>query len=377
MKIVAFSDLHVHPHKFGDVIGEDGRSRRLQDCIDVLEWTANLANDVGAPLRLFCGDLFHVRGKLTPSALNPVVEHFSMMSKVDGPATLMIPGNHDMESRSAEVLVDGELEKRGEHALDAIGAIHGVGVLNGHGFRVHTIPAEGDMVHKTIGIGWVSYDPSVDEIKRRIKKVAAQRRNSLFTGPTVFMLHHGVDGALAGVPECGLAAKHLPYEDFDFVLCGDYHNHKELVPGKAWMIGAPLQHNFGDTGQRRGVLVLDTDTKTAEFVENTAAPKFLHWDDGPFSMMPAVADNFVCVRADTQERLDAMRDEAAAAGARAVMRDLVKDWKAVGGRAEMMLGMSTSQMFRSWIGKQVLDPDIAVDQLVALNDDLLSEAGVS
>lgn len=364
MKTVAFSDLHVHPFSFGGSIDPaTNRHNRVEHGLEVLRQTAAAAVDVGAKIRFFAGDLFHERGKLKPSVLNPVVDHFREKAGKVSFLDIFMPGNHDEEARSD-----------GEHALDVLRGIEGVKVLDGHGYEVISLD------DGALGIGWVCHTPNVADLKDRVQQVAAQARLSAVPMQRkVFMVHHGVDGALDGVPFSGFGPADLPTDDFGLVLCGDYHNHKELVPKKAWMIGAPIQHNFGDAGQPRGFMVIDHDINDYELRPVHGVPLFktITIKDGvlPAVDWPSMAGNFVRVRSDDEKALDAHEAQAIAAGALAVQREFVKDWKAID-RADVTLTMTTGQMFNTWLD----DQDVGLldkDEIKALNTEILREAGVA
>jgi DNA repair exonuclease SbcCD nuclease subunit len=366
-QIIIYTDLHCHPYPFGASINEEtGRNSRLQDCLDVLDWTANIVHDRGADARLFIGDMFHIRGRLAPSVINPISDHFETVHHrgwwqpfID----FLIPGNHDHEHRV-----------KGEHALHSLRG-DGVWVRDGHGYEV--INDGGKL--RGLGIGWVAYEPSVVELKAKVKQVAAEARLQEGVERKILLIHHGVDGSMPNIPDCGFGPADLPIDTFDWVFCGDYHNHKELIPGRAWMVGAPLQHTFGDVGQTRGCVVLDTATGTVEFIENSAAPRFVTVDlvDGKMKVMGAkdVKGNFVRVRADDQKALEKLAAKITDMGARAVQTELVRDWKQVT-RADVTLSMTTSQMFRTWLQGQ--EPGgLDLDELAKLNDEILAEAGVA
>ena len=353
MRAIAFSDLHAHPHRFGGVIAEDGRHSRLSDCLRVLDQTREAANNYRASVRLFCGDMFHVRGKLTPSVINPVIEHFQRGGNTF--RDFILVGNHDMENRES-----------GEHAVRMLSPY--ATILEDYGFQRSEVNGE------LVDIGWVAYAPDVKALKERVKEVAAMARATREAGvPSFFLLHHGVDGAMPGIPDMGFTPMDLPHDSFDYILCGDYHKHAELIPSKAWMIGAPLQHSFGDIGQKRGWMAIDTETKAVEFVENTQAPKFIGWDGAEGE--PA-AGNFVRIRSEDQDDLKALAAKALADGALATNEELVRSIQAAK-RADVMLSMTTKQLFKSWIDGE---DEIAAAQktrVTTLNDDILAAVGVS
>lgn len=354
---LVFTDLHVHKHKFGGVVTEEGKHTRLMDCVSVLDQTYQHMLSSNISYRFFCGDMFHVRGKLAPSILNPVIEHFSRVHEEKAFKDFLLVGNHDMEHRTD-----------GEHAMKALGELRGVHVLEDHGYRV---VSSFDM----FGLGWVAYEPDVKRLKEKVQAVAAMRREDGQEHlPQIFLIHHGVDGAMPSIPNMGFAPKDLPHDDFDLIFCGDYHTHKELIPNKAWMVGSPLQHNFGDAGQRRGWMTFDTSPSKTLFHENVRAPFFVNWQDG--GVKPTVfKGNFARVRAEDEARLREMEGIALEAGALAVQAELIRDMSAID-RAEVDLGMSTGDMFRTWLEKQGIEDEEQVKRVLALNEEIMAEAGI-
>ena len=56
MKILVFTDLHIHPHKKS--------SERLEDCLNALTWAFKTAKKRKISNMVFLGDLFHDRQKI-------------------------------------------------------------------------------------------------------------------------------------------------------------------------------------------------------------------------------------------------------------------------------------------------------------------------
>lgn len=360
MKFLAFSDLHVHTHRFGaSVDPETGRHSRLQHCLDVLENTHLTCVEEEIPFRFFCGDMFHVRGKLSPSIINPVFEHFSQ----DKPyRDILLVGNHDMEHRS-----------EGEHALKLLSPF--ATVLEDHGCLTITDALRGSFV-----LGWVAYEPDVKELKRKVEAVAAMRSAHQKDLKSIFLLHHGVDGAMDGIPDMGFGPTNLPHEEFDVILCGDYHQHKELIPGKAWMIGAPLQHTFGDVGQRRGWMQFDLVEGTHVHVQNDAVPKFVSWDEGAGAFAatttPDMDGNFVRIRHSDAEMLSKREDIARKNGAIAVQSELLRKHQKVE-RADLQLSMTPEQLFLQWLESDQTElSDDDKSELVKFHKEALDAAGI-
>lgn len=363
MKLVLFSDLHVRNHKFGASIdAATGRNSRLQDCLSVLDITAEAAMRIGASARLFVGDMFDERGKIRPSIFNPVFDHYSTLDH--GFQDFIVVGNHDME-----------------HRVDGQSSVHGLlssrtSILSGYGFEYRHL--HGD---ETLAIAHVSYDPDVASLRRKVDDLAKASYDTPRSAAEtrIMLIHHGVDGVIEGIPDAGFNPSHLPVDDFDFIFCGDYHTHKEIIPGKAWMIGAPLQHNFGDAGQKRGYMTVDTETRKVEFVEITSVPQFCTWDviGGKAELVTAsdkIAGNFFRVRSDDESGLKKIEAELVSAGALAVRCEPVREG-GVAKRITESLSMKTSDLFKTWLVSQSVDEGRQKAVLV-LNEEILAEAGV-
>ena len=364
-KGIIFSDLHVHPHRFGaSVDPATGKHSRLYDCLRALDFSLELVKKHDAKVRIFGGDMFHERGRLRPSVLNPVISHFLEAHNSKRSASFLdigVVGNHDMEHR---VL--------GDHALVPISDGEDVVMLMDHGCEGFDIGGE------EWAVGWVSYEPDIAALKEKVRAVAAQRRENFPNKRSICIIHHGVDGTMPDIPNAGFGPMDLPTDTFTYTFCGDYHNHVEIVPGKAWMIGSPLQHNFGDRGQVRGIMVFDFDTGKYELVEVPGVPKFIAWDDGktkPGDLKAAYFNgNFVRVRSDDPVKLDEMEKLAVTAGALSVFKELVKDWKVVT-KADLTMSMTTGQMFERWLKEQDIPPDRQA-AIITMNNSILEEAGI-
>jgi DNA repair exonuclease SbcCD nuclease subunit len=55
------------------------------------------------------------------------------------------------------------------------------------------------------------------------------------------------------------------FSEFDMVFCGHIHTRQEIT-AKFTIIGSPNHRDLGDEGQEKGFYVVDTETKTKEFV---------------------------------------------------------------------------------------------------------------
>lgn len=105
MTFVAISDTHLHNWSQFAIPTESGINSRLLQILKAIEEAA-CAADYHAPAGVVPtvyhgGDLFHVRGSLTPSVLNAVLDFFKTIHRDYGVRFRMIAGNHDLETKDS------------------------------------------------------------------------------------------------------------------------------------------------------------------------------------------------------------------------------------------------------------------------------------
>lgn len=256
MKLVAFSDLHAHPHKQGARVLESGVNSRVQDCVDAMDEVFQYAFDHGIKRVLFGGDLFHKRDWMDITAVNLVYEVLWKWSE-KGVLMVGIPGNHDQYDKV------GKVHSLESFVADCAWVIEDPEwVRLGKGVYVFGIPHTHDLK--------MFKELLAEGLRRRPKQVKK----------AVALFHVGVNGAKVGIGRKGtfkltseVIVHDLCPDEFDLVLLGDYHLPQHVTKNVHY-IGAPLQHSWGDQLERRGFLVIDTDDWSIEHIP-TSAPKFL------------------------------------------------------------------------------------------------------
>lgn len=265
MKILATSDWHFHPYKFGATF-EGGMNSRLKDIEDAWGRAVSFGKDQGCQIMTISGDLFHVRGQLKPSVIN-TVDRCIKMATAAGMVVVIIPGNHDMEDF-----------KGGATAVDFLESFNNVYVLRDQGIILRGVLITG-----------LQYHHSVDEFTREAKKLVGRFEHEAWQ--KIALIHQGIDEFKIGaMPDTGLTTSVLQgiFGAETPIFCGHYHRpHKE---GNIYQVGAPIQHNFGDEGQERGVIVYDLETSYSAF-HPLKSKKFItvkggkipeRWDTGDF-----------------------------------------------------------------------------------------------
>ena len=98
MKLLAFTDTHIHNWRNFGVDGTTGLSKRLLDQQKILSQIVNLAKTEKVDGLLFIGDLFHAVGTIPTECLNTVDVFFKALEALKLPVYL-VKGNHDKKRK--------------------------------------------------------------------------------------------------------------------------------------------------------------------------------------------------------------------------------------------------------------------------------------
>lgn len=243
------SDTHNHGWSAFSTTLESGVNSRLQSILDETKRCAEEVRKAGGDTMYHCGDLFHVRGSIAPSVLNPTLDCYRDIIK-SGIKIVIDAGNHDLEGKESNRLGS------------AITALEGVGCTIINSFE-HGLRDAGDRV---VMIPWTQ---NIAELKDLIVKA---RDADPVPNEIDLMLHAPLDGVIMGIPDHGLDPAWLGSLGFRRVFSGHYHNHKEF-PNNVFSIGALSHHTWSDVGSKAGFLIVsDAGVKwfkshAPEFVE--------------------------------------------------------------------------------------------------------------
>lgn len=229
------SDSHNHSWNAFATASADGVNSRLQLILDETLRCATEIKARGGKTMYHAGDLFHVRGSVAPSVLNPTLDTYKQIIAM-GIKIRILAGNHDLEFREAN---------RTGSAVTALEAI---------GCEIVNQPTLFDD-DKVAMIPWYQ---SVDDLKEKIQEVAEiiEKHEHSAKDEWTLIIHAPVDGVIKGLPSHGLTAPMLAAYGFKQVFSGHYHNHKDLGHN-VWSIGALTHHSWSDVGSKAGFLLVD------------------------------------------------------------------------------------------------------------------------
>lgn len=286
------SDTHCHLWSAFAATLASGVNSRLQIILDETKRCAAEILAAGGDTMYHGGDLFHVRGNLAPSVLNPTMDCYRDIIE-SGVKIVINAGNHDLESKTAA------------RVSSAITAMEGIGctVIN----SPTTLPADEMMV-----IPWI---PNIADLKTEMEWLDAPQRAKVD-----LLIHAPIDGVIPGLPDHGLDGAYLAGLGYRRVFSGHYHAHKEVVAGKVWSIGSLTPQTWSDIGAKAGFLIV-SDAGVKWFASH--APSFVEIDGStdPDDVALIVDGNYCRCRITSSKPSDveAMREYLTSVGAKGVV----------------------------------------------------------
>lgn len=346
------SDAHLHNWSAFSRVDKNGLNSRLGHILDQIQVAAHDLRTAGGRTLYITGDLFHVRGSVSPTVLNPTIDLFARLTTDLDLNIRVLPGNHDLESRDSSAL---------GNACESLRTIPGIEVIS-----TPTL-FEDDHV---VMVPW--YD-RLDDVRRHIYACLTDlNAKGEASNAWTLMIHAPVNGVLTGLPDHGFNAAELARYGFKRVFSGHYHNHKRFK-GEVYSVGATTHQTWNDIGTRAGyLLVSDTDV----VFRTSSAPRFMdldiRWDE--HEAREQCKGNYVRARLGeaTEEEISHLRDQ-------------LKTWGALGSlvqaiplpRSAVMQRrspVSSAPTLRESIRGWVEENSTHGDALVALCNDILSEA---
>lgn len=302
MSYLLISDVHFHAWTSFATTNEDGINSRLQIIIDEIRRQAHTHWIKSGDKKLvIAGDVFHKRGSVQTSVMNPVLDFFQELSANDWKIAIL-SGNHDLESKDASRL---------SSSVTALELCSGV--------KVYSQPA----IDCDMKIAFIPWFADVKALKEQIDTL------DTFIGKKSdydLIIHAPVDDVIYGLPEHGLTAKHLAKAGFKRVFSGHYHHHKAF-DGDVYSIGATTHQTFSDVGSKAGALSVFDDKV---IWSASQAPRFIDINADNFDDAELIVDgNYVRCRinASSDLQVSELRAQFTAWGAKGIIINQVKDTK--------------------------------------------------
>ena len=269
-----FSDAHVHSFNYKKSRVPFSKARglfnsRLIDTVKAMWQMAEYAVDNKIGLVWFCGDMFHTRKAVYNDEINLVYDCLLWMS-THGIQIHMIPGNHDYGDR------DGNW-----NSIQPFDAIKNV-TVNSNDVDVDIIQTRSGPDIRLVSVPYTD-NPKIAKSRLEQAKNIAESFDD--DKPQILLAHLGMQGAKVGsdyvlVSDGDISADDVPYKSFTACFFGHFHEHQKLFPN-GWFVGALTQHNWSDTGGKRGFLHAKITKEKVTFKRiETNAPKFVDITEG-------------------------------------------------------------------------------------------------
>lgn len=330
------SDTHNHAWSAFSTTNSDGVNSRLQIILDETWRAAVETKEAGHEYFVHGGDLFHVRGEVKPSVLNPTAWLYRRITEVLGLKVVIIPGNHDLEGNESSKLSNAS------QVLAESGAVI---------CSAPTIINDNIGPKNKIRLALIPWAPSVPALLEQIDAMGFEL-DKTHGGRSHFdlIIHAPVDGVIAGIPDHGLTAEMLEAFGFKRVFCGHYHNHKHFDGTSVYSIGALTHQTWGDVNSKAGFLLVSDEGVT---YRASRAPRFIDLDASTAEdEVPLLVDgNYVRVRMEVEResQISEMRELLESFGAKGVVIHPIREPKAVERRSSVKAGASIEASINEFI----------------------------
>lgn len=254
------SDTHNHAWTAFSETNADGVNNRLAIILAETKRCAEEIRAAGGNCMYHTGDLFHVRGSVAPSVLNPTADCYREIVE-SGVKVRILAGNHDLEFREAN---------RNGSAVTVLESV-GCEIVN-----------ETSWFNKD-RVAMIPWFQNVEELKKEILMVKSHIESTSSPAPLrsmesvadwTLMIHAPIDGVIKGLPSHGLTDVWLAALGFKHVFSGHYHNHKDFGNG-VYSVGALTHNSWSDVGSKAGFLLVDDSNVTWR---KSRAPEFVEID---------------------------------------------------------------------------------------------------
>lgn len=277
-KVLLFSDIHIHPHKKDN--------NRLKDCLDVLPWVFRVAKENNIKNILFGGDFFHDRQKIDIFTYHKTFEVLNNeMSDKDYNLYLLL-GNHDLWFHDDTSI----------SSVFPLSLIKGVKVID-KPCRLKIEDSSWDFLPFTVN--------PIDSLKE-INKNKEESPEYLLGHIAIndAKMHKGYYSSDIIVEHDGelVSVDSNIFSKYKHVFLGHFHSEQKVSKNIEY-IGSPLQLSFGESFEKKHIIIFDTKSNKKQYVENTFSPKHIVCNDKNINEHD-LSGNFVQVLVEDVSKID-------------------------------------------------------------------------
>jgi DNA repair exonuclease SbcCD nuclease subunit len=231
--IGVFSDIHIG-------LGQDSPMWH-KSVLEFAEWVKELYSQKGINDIIIPGDIFHNRNEISVNTLNIAKEFFSILKDF---RIFISTGNHDCYYK----------DRSDVNSISMLDGWDNIVIIDK---KPIIISAD----NKTISL--IPWGTELNDIPKSDICFGHFEIQSFYMN-SFKVCDHGFESQTL-------------LDKSPLVLSGHFHKRelRKYDKGKILYIGSPYQQNFGDTGDDRGVYILNTETEKIEFFENEVSPKHI------------------------------------------------------------------------------------------------------
>lgn len=246
MKILLFADLHMCPQ--ASIINKWGTKypKRLENCINSVNWVERKAEELGCDFIISLGDFFD-----KPDLTSETITACNEIQWAEDIMHYHLVGNHDASNSSL--------------------IFNSVNCLSNDNHRVITEP----LMLSAAGCD-LCFLPYVTECDRKPLSEYFKRKDLTFNSKRIIFSHNDISGIQLGpvMTKTGFSIEEIE-SNCDLFWNGHLHNGQALTP-KVINLGNLTGKDFGEDALRHShnIAVLDTSKMSIEYIENPYAYNF-------------------------------------------------------------------------------------------------------
>ena len=245
-RIGIFTDIHVG-------VASDSKLR-LDETKKCMKWIISAFKKEKVDWVIFCGDLFNSRFSINVNTLNAGIEIVEDLA-YNFEKVFLIEGNHDTYYKNS-------------NSVNSVKFLQKIG-KNDNIFSIDEEPMFLKIKDKTFGLyPWAFMPEDADKI-------------SGFKTPDFGFGHFEMNGIEQSGSRLSSGNKYGLHEMLklgDMLFSGHYHINKMYkdfsTGGLLYMVGSPLQLDWGDYGREKKIVVLDTEDSTMKEISNKTNAEF-------------------------------------------------------------------------------------------------------
>lgn len=238
MKFVFTADIHLSRYAQDKVDSESNLPERLHSIRESLDNMGEYCYENDIPMVIIGGDIMHSKSIIYSIAQELMLDFFDQYEDLE---FIVIDGNHDLSGKGADAI----------SSLRSLHQVQNVIWVTGH-----------PLVYQDITCIPYSYNV-VSQVKETKSKVLVSH----------FGLSEGVlSSGISIVSDIKL--KDL-VGNYELVLLGHYHKPQEIITDniQLYYAGSPIQLDWGEKGEEKRFLVVDTDDLSVESIPTAGYKK--------------------------------------------------------------------------------------------------------